>query len=134
MNLERLKVEAEEKFLQEVQFNKKYCGPIKDFSKTPTEIKYNEAAILRENLILLKKKKEEEEKLNRIIIEKKDTKEFEIWKKEMEENDNIKRMEEISKRKILNELSKENTQDIKSKKIAENKLNMLKLKEEVINH
>jgi len=117
--------------LQELQFNKKYCGPIKDFSKIPAEIKYNETAILRENLTLQKKKKEEEEALNKIIIEKKDTKDFDIWKKEMEEKDNLKRLEEIAKRKIMSDLSKENYIDIKNKKIVENKLNMIRLKEEV---
>ncbi len=49
----------------------------------------------------------------------------------MEEKDNIKRMEEITKRKIMSELSKENTQEIKQKKITENKLNMAKHKDEV---
>ena len=129
-NLNRLKAEAEENLQKVLQFDKKYCGPITDFSKAPAEIKYNETAILRENLTLLKKRKEEEAALERIILEKKDTKDFEIWQKEMEEKDNIKRLEEIAKRKIMSDLSKENTVDIKNKKIVENQLAFIKQKEE----
>jgi hypothetical protein len=112
MNIEKVRAEVFESEEQKLQFNKKYCNPPLDYSKYSADIKYNETAILRENLILEKKKKQDEEALEKIILEKKDTKDFELWKKQMEENDNKIKLEEVAKRKIMIELSKENTEEL----------------------
>ena len=55
MNKEIIAAEVEERFQKELQFDKKYRNPPKNFNNFPAEIKYNETAILRENLILVKK-------------------------------------------------------------------------------
>lgn len=97
VNLPKIKEEVEKKREAELQFNKKYCNPPKDFSNKQAIVKYNETAILREEYLIQKKKKKEEEELNKIIIEKKDSKEFERWKREQEEKENLLRLEEIAK-------------------------------------
>ena len=54
-----------------IGFDNKYMNPIKDFSKCEADVKYNEAAIIREEYLIDKKNKEEEAALNKILVEKK---------------------------------------------------------------
>ena len=90
-----------------MQFNNKYAQPMKDFSKFQGDVKYNETAIIREEYLIDKKKKEEEAALKKILIEKKDSKEFDRWVSEMKIRDDILRMEEVDKRKLELELNRE---------------------------
>ena len=71
MNLEKVKEEVEKKIESTLQFNNKYVNPPKDFSSIPADVKYNEAAILREENLINMKKKEEEAELERLLVEKK---------------------------------------------------------------
>ena len=130
MNKERIALEVEEERQKQNQFSNTYHNP-RSFSNIPATILYNETAILRENYNLVKAKKEEEAKLEKIIIEKGDCKEFFRWRKEMEEVDKLKEVEEIAKRKINIKLSKEKCVEGHHKKLIENKALMVKLKEEV---
>jgi len=77
--------------------------------------------------MIQKKKREEEEKLHRIIIEKKDSKDFEKWRREMEEKDNIQRYELITKRKIALEMAKEDA-------INNLEIRRIKNKKKVLDH
>ena len=106
-NLEKIKEEVENSIQQTLQFNNKYAKPLKDFSKFKGDVKYNETAILREEYLIDKKNKEEEAALNKILIEKKDSKEFDRWVSEMKIRDDILRMEEVDKRKLELELNRE---------------------------
>ena len=83
-----------------LNFNKKYSNKEIDFNKYKGDVKYNEAAILKEEYLIDKKNKEEEKELNKILIEKKDRKDFDNWITEMKIKDNIEKMEIIEKRKI----------------------------------
>ena len=106
-NLEKIKEEVENNLQKSLQFNNKYSKPLKDFSKFNGDVKYNEAAILREEFLIDKKNKEEEAALNKILIEKKDSKEFDRWVTEMKIRDDILKMEEVDKRKLELELNRE---------------------------
>ena len=106
-NLEKIKEEVENDIQKTLQFNNKYCRPLKDFSKLKGDVKYNETAIIREEFLIDKKNKEEEAALNKILIEKKDSKEFDRWVNEMKIRDDILRMEEVDKRKLELELNRE---------------------------
>ena len=106
-NLEKIKEEVENDIQKTLQFNNKYCRPLKDFSKLKGDVKYNETAIIREEFLIDKKNKEEEAALNKILIEKKDSKEFDRWVNEMKIRDDILRMEEVDKRKLELELNME---------------------------
>ena len=55
-NLEKIKEEVENNLQKSLQFNNKYSKPLKDFSKFNGYVKYNEAAILREEFLIDKKK------------------------------------------------------------------------------
>ena len=106
-NLERIKEEVEKEIQKTLQFNNKYVVPLKDFSKIKGDVKYNETAIIREEYLIDKKNKEEEAALKKILIEKKDSKEFDRWVAEMKIRDDILKMQEIDKRKLELELNRE---------------------------
>ena len=129
-NIDKISKEINDKREQELQFDKKYHIPLKDFNSIPANVKYNETAILREEHLINKKKKQEEEELNQILIEKKDKKEFERWKREMEERDNLLRMEEITRRKLELDLNREVATEYFNQKILQNKLQVAKHREE----
>ena len=119
---DKIKEEVENEIKSKLQFNNKYCRPLKDFSKCDADVKYNEAAILKEEYLLDKKNKEEEAALNKILIEKKDSKEFDRWKMEMEIKDEMDRLEQIEKRKLTNELNREYVNNYYQHRMQKNQL------------
>ena len=121
-NIEKVREEVENKIKSTLQFNNKYMNPIKDFSKCEADVKYNEAAIIREEYLIDKKNKEEEAALNKILIEKKDSKEFDRWQNEMKIKDDIIKMQEIEKRKLELELNREVASTYMQRRIQKNQL------------
>ena len=121
-NFEKVKDEVENKIKSTLQFNNKYLNPKIDFSKYEADVKYNEAAIIREEYLIDKKNKEEEAALNKILIEKKDSKEFDRWQNEMKIKDDIIKMQEIEKRKLELELNREVASTYMQRRIQKNQL------------
>ncbi len=121
-NFEKVKDEVENKIKSTLQFNNKYLNPKIDFSKYEADVKYNEAAIIREEYLIDKKNKEEEAALNKILIEKKDSKEFDRWQNEMKIKDDILKMQEIEKRKLELELNREVASTYMQRRIQKNQL------------
>ena len=133
-NIEKIRDEVENKILSTLQFDNKYMNPIKDFSKCDADVKYNEAAIIREEYLIDKKNKEEEAALNKILIEKKDSKEFERWQSEMKIKDDIIKMQEIEKRKLELELNREVASTYMQRRIQKNQIKAAEhKKQEIIN-
>ena len=134
MNFDRIKEEVENKIQSTLQFDNKYMNPPKDFSKYEADVKYNKAAIIREEYLIDKKNKEEEAALNKILIEKKDSKEFERWQSEMKIKDDIIKMQEIEKRKLELELNREVASTYMQRRIQKNQLKAAEhKKQEIIN-
>ena len=100
MNKEKIKEEVEKKILNSLQFDNKYVNPPLDYSKVNADVKYNEAAIIKENYLIEKNKKAEEDALKKILIEKKDSKEFDRWQNEMKLKEDIEKEELIHRRKL----------------------------------
>ena len=133
-NIEKIREEVEKKIQSTLQFDNKYMNPIKDFSKCEADVKYNEAAIIREEYLIDKKNKEEEAALNKILIEKKDSKEFERWQSEMKIKDDILKMQEIEKRKLELELNREVASTYMQRRIQKNQIKAAEhKKQEIIN-
>ena len=133
-NKEKIKEEVEKQIESTLQFNKKFYNPPKDYSKIPADIKYNETAIIKEEYLIEKKRKEEEEALNKILIEKKDTKDYERWVAEMKLKDDLIRMEEVQKRKIELDLNREVAQNYFTRRTRINQIKALEHKQqEIIN-
>ena len=137
-NIDKIRNLEEQKLKKELKFNKVFTNPMKDFDKYKADVKYNEAAILKEEYLLDKKNKEEENELNRILIEKKDRKEFDRWVNEMKVKDDIERLEKIDKRKIELMLNREissnyyNIKKNKNNKIYTEQKNIEKMNSEKI--
>ena len=137
-NIDKIRNLEEQKLKKELKFNKVFTNPMKDFDKYKADVKYNEAAILKEEYLLDKKNKEEENELNRILIEKKDRKEFYRWVNEMKIKDDIERLEKIDKRKIELMLNREissnyyNIKKNKNNKIYTEQKNIEKMNSEKI--
>ena len=133
-NIEKVREEVENKIKSTLQFDNKYMNPIKDFSKCEADVKYNEAAIIREEFLIDKKNKEEEAALNKILVEKIDSKEFERWQSEMKIKDDIIKMQEIEKRKLELELNREVASTYMQRRIQKNQLKAAEhKKQEIIN-
>ena len=133
-NIEKVREEVENQIKSTLQFDNKYMNPIKDFSKCEADVKYNEAAIIREEFLIDKKNKEEEAALNKILVEKKDSKEFERWQSEMKIKDDIIKMQEIEKRKLELELNREVASTYMQRRIQKNQLKAAEhKKQEIIN-
>ena len=134
MNKEKIKEEVEKKIVETLQFNNKYVNPTLDYSKFNADVKYNEAAIIRENYLIEKNKKKEENELKKILIEKKDSKEFDRWQSEMKLKDDIEKEQLIHRRKLELELNREIATNFMKNKIKENQLkNAQHKKQEEIN-
>ena len=106
-NIDRIRDMVEKNIIKSLKFNQKFVNKKIDFDKYKADVKYNEAAILKEEFMIEKKNKEEEKELNKILVEKKDRKEFDRWVAEMKIKDDIERMEKVDKRKIEQMLSRE---------------------------
>ena len=133
-NIEKIREEVEKKIQSTLQFDHKYMNPIKDFSKCEADVKYNEAAIIREEYLIDKKNKEEEAALNKILVEKKDSKEFERWQSEMKIKDDIIKMQEIEKRKLELEMNREVASTYMQRRIQKNQIKAAEhKKQEIIN-
>ena len=133
-NIEKIREEVENQIKSTLQFNNKYMNPPKDFSKCEADVKYNEAAIIREEFLIDKKNKEEEAALNKILIEKKDSKEFNRWQNEMKIKDDILKMQEIEKRKLELELNREVASTYVQRRIQKNQIKAAEhKKQELIN-
>ena len=131
-NKEKIKEEVEKQIESTLQFIKKFYNPPKDYSKIPADIKYNETAIIKEEYLIEKKRKEEEEALNKILIEKKDTKDYERWVAEMKLKDDLIRMEEVQKRKIELDLNREVAQNYFTRRTRINQIKALEHKQQEI--
>ena len=133
-NKEKIKEEVEKKIVDSLQFNNKYVNPPLNYSKFDADVKYNEAAIIRENYLIEKNRQKEENELKKILIEKKDSKEFDRWQNEMKLKDDIEKEQLIHRRKLELELNREIATNFMKNKIKENQLkNAEHKKQEEIN-
>ncbi len=131
MNYDKIKEEVEKKINDTLQFDNKYCKKIPDFSKNNADVKYNEAAIIREEYLIDKNKKEIEKEMNRKLIEKTDSKEFDRWVSEMKVKEDIEKIELIQKRKIKLEMTRETTLTCRDKRQKINQIKNLEHKKEI---
>ena len=131
MNYDKIKEEVEKKLNDTLDFNKKYSIKIPDFNNKNADVKYNEAAIIREEFLIDKNKKEIEKEMNRRLIEKTDDKEFNRWVSEMKIKEDIENLEKIQKRKIALEMTRETTLTCKEKYQRINQLKNLEHKKEL---
>ena len=91
-----------------------------DFDKKTANVKLNVAALKREKHLIDKEEREEKERLDQMAMGLKDASEFNRWKSEMNEKDEIERLEHIQKKKIEMELAREEAILARERKEDEN--------------
>lgn len=103
-DMEKVKAKFEEEERKRLQFDKKHTRQMPNFDKVDAPVKFNTAAILREGHQLTKKQMEEEKVMKDFEMNMRDESEFNRWSKEMEEKEEIERLEHMQKKKIEMEL------------------------------
>ncbi|CAD8194680.1 unnamed protein product [Paramecium pentaurelia] len=128
-NYETVKKEVEDTLNQQLQFNMKIAKPAPVDLET-AEIKLNAAAILREEMLLKKKQEIERERVKNLEVNLRDSGEFEEWKRQQEEQEQIARMEHQQQKKIEMELAREAAMRAQEEKFKENRILAEKMKVE----
>lgn len=88
-----------------LQFDKVHARKMPDFKEV--DIKMNAAAIQREGHQIKKKEEEEAKIMKDFEMNLRDEKEFERWKRENDEKEEIERLEHIQRKKIEMEMSRD---------------------------
>jgi hypothetical protein len=78
-----------------------------DFSTNQADVKLNVAALKREKHLIDKEEKQNADLLAQMEMGLKDASEFYRWQREMEQKDDIEKIEYVQKKKIEMELSRE---------------------------
>ncbi|CAD8195383.1 unnamed protein product [Paramecium pentaurelia] len=130
-NYEIVKKEVEDTLNKQLQFNMKYAKPVPTELEA-AEIKLNAAAILREEMLLKKKQDIEKERVKNLEVNLRDSGEFEEWKKQQDEIEQIAKMEHQQQKKIEMELAREAAMRAQEEKFKENRILAEKMKEEAI--
>ena len=128
MYKEKIKKEVEEEELKLLQFNKKYHEAPLNFKEIEAEVKLNAAAIMREEHLIQKKLVEEEKKLKSYEVDLHNSGEFDRWQKEMKEKDRIEKMQEMQKRKLEMQMSRDEAIASCQQKLKENQILVEKVK------
>lgn len=103
-----------------------------DFERREANVKLNVAAMKREKHLIDKEEKAEHQKVAEMAMGLKDASEFNRWQREMEEKDDIERLEHIQKKKIEMELAREEAILAQQRKEKENHqlVNKMKIEQE----
>jgi hypothetical protein len=83
-------------------------------------VKLTTAAVLREGHALKLKAEEDARIMRELEVNMRDAGEFERWRREMDEKDEVERLEHIQKKKIEMELAREAAMEAQEQKQKEN--------------
>ena len=103
----KVKVEVEEAIVRELKFEGNKARPAPNFDKKEANVKLNVAALKREKYLIDKEEQEAKARIEEMALGLKDASEFNRWKSEMDQKDDIERLEHITKKKIEMELARE---------------------------
>jgi hypothetical protein len=103
-DMEKVKAKFDDEERKRYQFDKKHTNKMPNFDKVDAPVKFNTAAILREGHQITKKQKEEQKVMKDFEMNMRDESEFNRWSKEMEEKEDIERLEHMQKKKIEMEM------------------------------
>ena len=104
---DKVKSEEEQKITKELKFDGVKPRPMPDFEAKEANVKLNVAALKREKALIDREEADMEKKVKEMAMGLKDASEFNRWKSEMGEKDEVERLEHIQKKKIEMELARE---------------------------
>lgn len=130
--IDRVKEEVERNFVKQLKFGEDFKPrPVPDFEKHKADVKLNVAALKREKNLIDREERENAEMLKQMAMGLKDSSEFVRWQREMNQKDDIEKIEYVQKKKIEMELSREQAILAKEHNIHQNHLLAVKVKKEV---
>lgn len=127
-DIEKVREQHLEEEKKKLKFNEKHARKMPKFEEIEAPIKVNTAAILREGHLLKKRQEGEEEIMRDLELNMRDASEFERWKREMNEKDDIERIEHIQRKKIEMEMARNEAIEAKKREEREHKHNADKMK------
>ena len=92
---DQVKVEMEEAIVSKLHFEGNKPRPMPNFDKMNANVKLNVAALKREKHLIDLEEREAKARLDEMAMGLKDASEFNRWKAEMGEKDEIERLEHI---------------------------------------
>lgn len=98
----------------------KYARELPDFSKLEAPVKLTTAAVLREGHALKVRAEQEAKIMKELEVNMRDAGEFERWRREMDQKDEVERIEHIQKKKIEMEMAREAAMEAQEQKQREN--------------
>ena len=105
--------------------------PVPNFEKSRADVKLNAAMLKREKHLIDKEEREQADIMQQMEMGLKDASEFYRWQREMEQKDDIEKIERIQKMKIEMELAREQAIIAKEKNVQENHDHAIKVKKEI---
>ena len=127
----KVQEEVEEAIVRELKFEGNKPRPMPNFEKNQANIKLNVAALKREKHLIDKEEREAQARLDEMAMGLKDASEFNRWKSEMNEKDEIERLEHIQKKKIEMEMAREEAILARERKENENHQLVNKMRHEM---
>ena len=118
--VQKAKDVQEERVTAQLKFEGNRARPMPDFDKKEANVRLNVAALKREKYLIDKEEVERETALAEMAMGLKDASEFNRWKREMDEADEVARLEHIAKKKIEMELAREEAILAQERKEKEN--------------
>jgi len=93
--------------MKDINFSGTKPRKVPNFEKNEAPVKLTAAAVKREALALKKADEAEAKRLKDLELHQRDETEFMTWKREMDERDEILRLDYIQRKKIEMELARE---------------------------
>jgi hypothetical protein len=91
----KAKAENEKRIQESLKFDGIKAKKAPDFSKVEANVKLNVAALKREKFLIDREQVEEHKKLEAMAMGLKDASDFNRWRSEMDQRDDIERLEHI---------------------------------------
>ena len=128
---DQVRVEMEEAIVSKLHFEGNKPRAMPNFDKMNANVKLNVAALKREKHLIDLEEREAKARLDEMAMGLKDASEFNRWKAEMGEKDEIERLEHIQKKKIEMELAREEAILARERKEKENHHLVNKMRDEM---
>ena len=93
--IDKVKEEVEATFQKDLKFGDFKPRAMPDFSKNQADVKLNVAMLKREKHLIDKEEKEYAERMAQMEMGLKDASEFYRWQREMEQKDDIEKIEHV---------------------------------------
>lgn len=120
LKVQKAKEVEEARITNKLKFEGNKPRKMPDFDKKEANVRLNVAALKREKHLIDKEEVEREIALAEMAMGLKDASEFNRWKREMDEADEVARLEHIAKKKIEMELAREEAILAQERKEQEN--------------